>query len=257
MTILDEILAEKETEVAQLKQTYQPLQTETRPTRTSLYKSFQESGRMNIIAEIKRASPSKGMINADVDPVKQAKQYEGLGAGAISVLTDGPFFKGSMEDLAAVRAAVDLPILCKDFIIDEIQIDCAKDHGADVILLIVAALSEDRLRALYNYARQQDLEVLVEVHNQDELNKAEEVKPAIIGINNRDLKTFAVELSVTKNLIAKISRSDVLIISESGFGTKADVEKVKDYGATGILVGESVMRSKNLGVTFEDLRVPL
>src|SRR5690625_5830676 len=130
------------------------------------------STKMNIIAEIKRSSPSKGAIQMEVDPVTQAKEYERLGASAISVLTDSPFFNGSMQDLIAVREAVSLPILCKDFMIDPIQIDQAKAAGATIILLIVAALDHQALTSMYNYAQSLDLDVLVEVHNEDEMERA-------------------------------------------------------------------------------------
>src|SRR5699024_8738257 len=148
-----------------------------------------------IISEIKRASPSKGAINTDVDPVKQATAYEALGASAISVLTDKPFFQGSMDDLRAVRAAVDLPILCKDFMIDPIQIDEAKAAGANMILLIAAALDDAALKSLYTYSLEQGLEVLCEVHNESEMERVLSLGATIIGINNRDLNTFTVDLN--------------------------------------------------------------
>src|SRR5690625_4423272 len=186
MTILDKIITEKRKEVQQLKKeifAHVPTKSNTK-TFTEQIKSKQTMG---IIAEIKRASPSKGMINADVDPVKQAIFYEENGANAISILTDAPFFKGSMEDLKAVRKAVDLPILCKDFIIDPIQIDQAKAAGANIILLIAAALSKKEFIELYQYASSKGLEVLCDVHDKEEMNFVLYLIVTIIGINNLNL----------------------------------------------------------------------
>lgn len=255
MTILEKIIAEKEIEVHRLKENYQVFDHIKNRTETSMYQKFQNATSMNIIAEIKRASPSKGDINPNVDPVEQAKQYEQLGAGMISVLTDEPFFKGTMEDLANVRKSVGIPVLCKDFIIDEIQIDRAKDYGANVVLLIAAAMNPQRLKELYDYANSQNLEVLLEVHNEQELETALEVGAKIIGINNRDLKTFVVDLAVTEKLAALIEDPKVLLIGESGVKTKEDVERLKEAGVKGILVGETLMRSTNLAETFNQLKV--
>ncbi|MDC3425649.1 indole-3-glycerol phosphate synthase TrpC [Aquibacillus sp. 3ASR75-11] len=256
MTILDQILQEKEKEVRHLKATFTVDSTVPYQKR-SLFDRFQQSDRMNIIAEIKRSSPSRGIINQNVDPRNQAKDYETSGAGAISVLTDEPFFKGTMEDLRAVREEVNLPILCKDFIIDEIQINRAKQYGANVILLIVAALSKERLQALFTYARGLDLEVLVEVHNEQELELAQETGATIIGINNRNLKTFEVDLAITERLAGSVNSNETLLISESGFRSTEDVARVKQNGVKGILVGETMMRSENLQHTFDALRVNL
>ncbi|WP_079710502.1 indole-3-glycerol phosphate synthase TrpC [Paraliobacillus ryukyuensis] len=257
MTILEEILEEKAKEVAKLKKSYDSIKTNKLPYNRSLYQTFMTSDYMNIIAEIKRASPSKGMINPDVIPSSQALDYQKYGAGAISVLTDEPFFKGTMEDLIAVKKQVAIPILNKDFIIDEIQIDRARDAGADVVLLIAAALSPERLQILFDYATNKGLEVLFEVHNQAELAIAQTIGASIIGINNRDLKTFQVDLAITEQLAAQIDTSHTLVISESGMRTREDVERVKRAGVKGILVGETMMRSTTLDQTFEQLRVKL
>ncbi|MCT2538188.1 indole-3-glycerol phosphate synthase TrpC [Aquibacillus koreensis] len=256
-TILDKILIEKEKEVAVLKESYQPSRDGEQVKRPSLYDVFMQSDRMNIIAEIKRASPSKGIINADVNPPEQAKQYESYGAGLISVLTDEPFFKGTMADLQAVHAAVQVPLLNKDFIIDEIQIDRAKDYGASVILLIAAALPKERLQALYTYATERGLDVLFEVHDEEEMQVAKDIGANIIGINNRNLKTFEVDLAITERLAKLVDTDKTLVISESGFQTTDDVERIKKSGIRGILVGETMMRSKNLEQTFGELRVSL
>lgn len=257
MTILEKILRHKEKEVAYLKTAYQGQRKPHIQIYPSLYDSFQQANTMNIIAEIKRASPSKGDLNLNVDPMKQALQYKQYGAGAISVLTDEHFFKGSMADLAAVRSAIQLPLLCKDFIIDPIQIDRAKDYGATVILLIAAALSKETLKALYVHAREQQLEVLLEIHDEKELETALDIGANIIGINNRNLKTFAVDLAVTEELASKIKSSNILLISESGIQTEADVERVKAVGIKGILVGETFMRSTNLRHSFAQFKQPI
>ncbi|ENH97701.1 indole-3-glycerol-phosphate synthase [Gracilibacillus halophilus YIM-C55.5] len=257
MTILDKILIEKEKEVAALKADYQPGTLQTKKVNASLYKQFMEADYISIIAEMKRASPSKGLINDGINPAQQGQIYQSCGAGAISVLTDEPFFQGTMKDLQAVREVVDVPILNKDFMIDEIQIDRAKDAGANVILLIAAALPLKRLDELYQYAKKQGLDILFEVHNEEEMKVAKTIGAEIIGINNRDLKTFHVDLATTERLADQVNPDEVLLISESGMKEKKDVERVKRAGAKGILVGETMMRSADLKETFDILRVPL
>ncbi|KPL57904.1 indole-3-glycerol phosphate synthase TrpC [Rossellomorea vietnamensis] len=254
-TILDTILEKKKEEVKELKRNgYTSYQTGNIQV-PSLYQSLKSAQTLQVIAEIKRASPSKGDIRTGVDPVKQAVAYEEAGACAISVLTDTPFFKGRMEDLANVRRAVSIPILCKDFIIDEIQIDRAKDAGADVILLIVAALKPPRLKELYSYASNLELEVLVEVHNEEEMVKALEVGATIIGVNNRNLKTFEVDLLITESLASMVKDREVVLISESGIKDEQDSGRVKDAGAQGILVGETLMKSNDPAATLSALQV--
>lgn len=250
-------MQEKEKEVRELKEYYQPGSIQTKRLDVSLYHSFMKSEKMSIIAEIKRASPSKGLINDGVEPREQGALYESCGAGGISVLTDKPFFQGSIEDMQQVREAVNIPVLNKDFIIDEIQIDRAYDAGANLILLIAAALPEARLKTLYQYAANKGLAILFEVHNEEELQIAKNIGAKIIGINNRDLKTFHVDLAVTEKLAEQIDTTETLLISESGMKTKEDVERVKKAGAKGILVGETMMRSDNLQETFKALRIPL
>jgi indole-3-glycerol phosphate synthase/indole-3-glycerol phosphate synthase/phosphoribosylanthranilate isomerase/anthranilate synthase/indole-3-glycerol phosphate synthase/phosphoribosylanthranilate isomerase len=162
-----------------------------------------------------------------------------------------------MDDLAAVREAVEVPILNKDFILDEIQIDRAADYGADVILLIVAALEEERLHALYQYAKSKEMDVLVEVHNEKELEQAQKLGANIIGINNRNLKTFEVDLGVTERLIERIDTLDTLVISESGITVSADASRAAKAGARGILVGETLMRADDIAAVLETLQVPV
>ncbi|WP_249871420.1 indole-3-glycerol phosphate synthase TrpC [Oceanobacillus saliphilus] len=255
MTFLDKILTEKAKEIVQL--IHIPLLEGNQKSVPTFKSKVAASSNMTIIAEIKRSSPSKGAIDMEVDPVKQAKQYEESGAAAISVLTDKPFFNGSMEDLQAVREAVNLPILCKDFIIDSIQIDHAKAAGANIILLIVAALSDEQFKRLYNYATELDLEVLIEVHNEEEMERALEVNPEIIGINNRNLKTFEVDMQTTEKLASMIKNPETILISESGMKTTKDVLQAADAGATAVLIGETLMRAKNVEETFQQFQIPL
>lgn len=250
MTILSEILLEKEKEVEQLKKHFSPLTEKSpRPIR-SFTAQCQKDQSLQVIAEFKRASPSKGMINPNLDPKHQAKLYERLGASMISVLTDHSFFKGSYADLRAVRSVVDLPILNKDFIIDELQIDRAYCCGADVILLIAASLPEDRLNDLYQYATKLGLEVLFEVHNQEEVDLAQRIGVELVGINNRNLKTFEVDLAVTERLALFIDHDRQILVSESGIQTGKDVLRLREAGAQAILVGERLMRARNLQQTF-------
>src|SRR5690625_2895931 len=222
MTILNKIIAEKKKEVAMLEETG-VVDSEPAVERPSLNKTFRElvleSDRMSIIAEIKRASPSKGVINDGVDPIMQAKTYADNGVSAISVLTDTPFFQGTMDDMRAVRAVVDVPVLNKDFIINPIQIKRAKQAGADIILLIAAALDDVEMNVLYTYAREQGLEVLCEVHNEEEMERVLHLGADLIGINNRNLKTFEVDLATTTRLASMITDPDTILVSESGIET--------------------------------------
>ncbi|WP_342431926.1 indole-3-glycerol phosphate synthase TrpC [Neobacillus sp. FSL H8-0543] len=254
-TILERILKQKHIEVEKL-QKLKPEKIERKPKR-SLIKKLQNADELAIIAEFKRASPSKGMINNSVEPAAQAKVYEKYGASAISVLTDTTFFKGSFTDLAEVREVVELPILCKDFIIDPLQIDQAASKGADIILLIVAALEESKLLELYHYASSLDLEVLMEVHNLDEVEVAIKMGARLIGVNNRDLKTFNVMLEVTENLASRVKESGAFLISESGIHQQEDVNRVRKAGANGVLVGEALMKSTDIKQAFHDFRLPI
>ena len=253
--ILTEIIEKKKVEVARLKEAGIPRAEKALSTRPSLVEVLKTSASISIIAEIKRASPSKGAIKMDVDPINQALSYEKGGAAAISVLTDESFFKGTIDDLRNVSQIVKIPRLCKDFIIDEIQIDRAFHAGATIILLIVAALSKERLHELYQYAKSIGLEVLTEVHDEAELNQALDLKPELIGINNRNLKTFEVNLAVTERLAKLLDPKHHIIISESGIKTKADVQRVQKAGARGILVGETLMTATNLPNTMNELQV--
>lgn len=249
MTILDQIIETKRqeiksyTEVGESENHY--------PAKTRLADSLRNA--RGIISEIKRASPSKGDISIEVDVLAQAKKYEAAGAAAISVLTDETYFKGSIEDLRKVAGAVSIPVLCKDFMISEIQIDRAKEAGATIILLIVAALEKEELQRLYGYASVLGLEVLVEVHDEEELAAALDLGAELIGINNRDLKTFQVSLERTAELAKQFpADGNRLLISESGLHTEEDAAFVFGHGASGILVGEALMRAENPGAWIKE-----
>lgn len=257
MTILDAIIEHKKMILPKLKKTA-PDWSVPRAKRPSLYEALRKSDTLQIIAEMKRASPSKGIINGEADPVKQALHYANAGAVCISVLTEEKFFKGSYDDLAAIAKNVNLPILNKDFIIDKIQIDYALHAGASVVLLIVAALDDETLSELYQYATSLGLEVLVEVHNEEELERALCLQPKLLGVNNRNLKTFHVDLAQTEKLAKTINRyPDIAFISESGIWEKADAERAARAGARGILVGESLMKSGHVEETLKSFQVKL
>jgi indole-3-glycerol phosphate synthase len=204
-----------------------------------------QANQINIIAEIKRASPSKGVINDKIDVAKTARSYEKGGACAISVLTEEDNFKGSLEDLRTAQSAVEIPVLRKDFIFDEFQIYEAAEAGADVILLIAAMLDDETLTKLYRLAESElGLDVLVEVHTGEELKRIERINPRIVGVNNRDLQSFKVSLDVSRELI-KHAWKDTLMISESGLQTREDLLELQDLGYRGFLIGETFMRSGN------------
>jgi indole-3-glycerol phosphate synthase len=214
---------------------------------------------MALIAEVKKASPSAGVIRPDFDPVAIARQYEAAGADCLSVLTDEKFFQGSLEYLKQIRQAVELPLLRKDFIIDARQILEAIEWGADAILLIVAILKDEQLKHFHSLARAAGLASLVEVHDESELDRAMAVGAELIGVNNRDLKTFKVDLATTECLAARlfspspVTRNPSLLVAESGIHTRADVERLARYGASAILVGESLMRHTDIKTKVREL----
>ena len=206
---------------------------------------------INIIAEIKRASPSKGVINDNIDVAETAKNYESGGACAISVLTEEDKFQGSLHDLQTARNAVEIPILRKDFIFDEFQIYEAAESGADVILLIAAMLDDEVLQNLHSLAELDlGLDVLVEVHTLEELERVKNTGAKIIGVNNRDLHSFKVSLDVSRELI-KHAPQNALMITESGIMTKDEILELRELGFSGFLIGETLMRSGNAA---EDLK---
>lgn len=256
MTILDDILAFKKTELPALHAAPPSFQTIAKQ-RPSLYDALIAAQKLQVIAEMKRASPSKGDIAVGTNPVEQALAYERAGAACISVLCETKYFKGSYNDLNAVANAVDVAVLCKDFIIEEIQIDYAKAAGASVILLIVAALTDEQLARLHDYATAQQLEVLVEVHDEEELARALQIDARIIGVNNRNLKTFELDLVQTETIARKFARNDIAFISESGIWDEHDAARVANAGAKGVLVGESLMRSGDVETALRSLQIAL
>jgi indole-3-glycerol phosphate synthase len=207
---------------------------------------------LGLIAEVKKASPSAGTIAAEFDPVAVAQRYELGGAHAISVLTDEQFFQGHLSYLTKVREAVSLPCLRKDFILHEVQIYEASVAGADAILLIVAALEQAELEALYRTADLCQLDVLVEVHDRAELHRALDLDAKLIGINNRNLATFQVDLSTSEHLSEEVP-DDVILVSESGLRSGADTERMLNCGCDAILVGESLMRADDISAKVAEL----
>ncbi|MGH7266443.1 MAG: indole-3-glycerol phosphate synthase TrpC, partial [Candidatus Rokuibacteriota bacterium] len=208
-------------------------------------------GRPRLLAELKRASPVAGRLAHGFDPVARVQEYVAAGAAALSVLTD-PHFQGALNDLVTVRAAVDRPLLQKDFVVDEYQLWEARAHGADAVLLIVAILERDRLAALFHAAKELGLGVLVEVHDEAELQTAAELGAGVIGINNRDLKTFRTDLATTERLAPR-APAGARVVSESGVATRADVVRVAAAGAHAILVGEALSRSGDPAAKIQEL----
>ena len=208
-----------------------------------------------VIAEIKKASPSKGVIRQDFDPSSIASGYEGAGAACLSVLTDESFFQGSTNDLIGARQSVRIPVLRKDFIIDPYQVFESRAIGADCILLIVATLELDRLNELVSLAAQLNLDVLMEVHDEQELQAALALDAPLIGINNRNLKTFETTLDTTFNLLSSIPQ-DRLVVTESGIATRDDVTRMRERGVEAFLVGEAFMRAEEPGAALTELFFP-
>ncbi len=260
MSILDDIIAYKREEVA-IAKANAPIgaletlakETRTRGFRDALTKKAADG--FALIAEIKKASPSKGLIRPDFNPTDHARAYAAGGAACLSVLTDGPSFQGSPDFLKAARAACSLPVLRKDFIIDPYQIVESRAWGADCILLIMACLSDAQADELYNAARESILDVLVEVHNHAEMDRAINLNANLIGINNRNLNTFKTSLQVTAKLCATAPRRAVLV-SESGISTHQDLATLRSYGAKAFLVGESLMRQADVEAATRALLTP-
>ena len=247
---LPKILEQKALEVAQMAlEDIQPLRQTYR-----LYDFLQaHPDRLQIIAEVKKASPSMGDINLGVDILQQAKTYEANGAAIISVLTDQAYFKGHLDDLRDISNQVAIPTLNKDFIIDEKQIIRARNAGASVILLIVAALTEERLKELYDYATELGLEVLVETHNREELEIAHRIGARIIGVNNRNLTTFEVGLQTSLDL-AEYFQEGPVYISESAIFSGQDAQAVAPH-FQGILVGTALMQAENVAEKIKELQI--
>ena len=252
---LQKILDTKKTEIAKLLPRIEHLRTaalqrnDFRPFAATLDRGPEALG---LIAEVKKASPSAGVIAADFDPVAIARQYEEAGAHAISVLTDEEYFQGHLTYLTKVRSTVSLPCLRKDFILHDVQIFEASVAGADAILLIVAALEQPQLEALYKTAELCQLDVLVEVHTREELERALDLGAKLIGINNRNLTTFEVDLATTEELSEEVP-DGITLVSESGLKTQADTRRVHAAGCQAILVGESLMRTGDIAGQVKEL----
>lgn len=251
MTILDDIVKVKKEELLKYPEEVELI---TREKPLDFTGRLDRNNGIALISEVKRASPSQGDINAVMDQLSQAKSYVKGGADAISVLTDTSFFKGTFDDLKKIADEVDVPVLNKDFIIDKRQINRAYNHGADIVLLIVTILEDEVLQDLYNYATELGLNIIVEVHDEDELKRALKISPKIIGINNRNLKTFTVDIGNSERLLKKYGTNDIYFIAESGIHTEADAGRMKQAGAAGMLVGESLMRADSIAEKIKELK---
>ncbi|HEX8372803.1 MAG TPA: indole-3-glycerol phosphate synthase TrpC [Chthoniobacterales bacterium] len=255
MDRLRQILATKEEEVRKILYRQDHLRAaalarnDFRPFAAAVHQGEHSLG---LIAEVKKASPSAGVIAENFDPVQIAKAYESAGAHALSVLTDEQYFQGHLRYLMEIRQATTIPVLRKDFIIHQVQIFEAAVAGADAILLIVAALTQDDLLHLLDVAETCQLDVLVEVHDEEEMERALETPATLIGINNRNLRTFQVDLATTERLSEEVPEH-ITLISESGIKTNADARRVFTAGINGLLVGETLMRCDDVHETVADL----
>ena len=254
--ILEKIVWHKEQQVAQMQAslTLSELKKQVRevpPAKNFLLALQQSPSHPSLIAEVKKASPSKGIIRADFDPVNIARAYEQAGASCLSVLTDSQFFQGSFDNLRSCRRSVSLPLLCKEFIIDPYQIHLARATGADAVLLIVAILSDRDLQEFLNEIHSLGMTALVEVHTAAELDRALSLSNLrLLGINNRDLENFTVDLKTTEQLIQQqreqIESKGITVVSESGLTKRADLERVERAGARAVLIGESLVRQSDI-----------
>ena len=253
MTILERIVAAKRAEIAAAQRAV-PLE-DLKKRKTSPVRDFVgalRAKRPAVIAEIKKASPSRGVLREDFDPAAIARSYEKAGAACLSVLTDGQFFKGSAADLQVARGSCSLPVLRKDFVIDPYQVHESRAMGADCILLIAACLGTDEMQELERTARATGMAVLVEVHDAEELERALTLRTPLVGINNRDLKTFQTRLETTLELLERVP-PDRLVVTESGILAAADVERMRSAGVTAFLVGEAFMRAADPGAALSSL----
>jgi indole-3-glycerol phosphate synthase len=256
-TILERIMETKRREVAAARAAVPDAELEHRvadlPPARDFTSAVDRAGPVNVIAEVKKASPSAGVIRADFDAVAIATTYATHGAAAISVLTDANYFQGSLAYLTAVRRAVAVPVLRKDFVLDRYQLLEARAAGADAVLLIAECLPGDWLAVLQREATRLGLHTLVELHDAEELPRVLDCGAEVIGINNRDLRTFTTRLEHTLELLAKIP-AECIVVSESGIRTHADVLRLGDAGVRAVLVGESLMRAADIGAALDELR---
>ncbi|HEV3004010.1 MAG TPA: indole-3-glycerol phosphate synthase TrpC [Pirellulales bacterium] len=255
-TILDEILAHKRREVAAAKaaRPESALEKElaSAPPPRDFFAALAAPGPIKLIAEVKKASPSKGVIRTDFDPLSIARTYEAHGATCLSVLTDERYFQGRLDDLSRVRAALSLPVLRKDFMLERYQLLEARAAGADAVLLIAECLDDCRLRALHTQAIELGLTPLVELHEPENLPRVLEAGATLIGVNNRDLRTFATDLEHTLRLREQIPR-ECMIVAESGIRSRADVERLEAAEVDAFLVGETFMSRPDIGAAVDEL----
>ncbi len=260
--VLEKIAAYKRADVAQRMAAGTQTEIDRRAALASSPRGFRRAlesksspGRLALIAEIKKASPSRGLIRADFDPPALARAYEAGGAACLSVLTDGPSFQGDDSFLTAARDAVQLPCLRKEFLVDPWQVAESRALGADAILVIMAMVDDALARELMSEAARFGMDALVEVHDDSEMARAGALGATLVGINNRDLRTFAVDLAVTERLAAQ-APADALLVTESGVFTNADAARLSGFGATAMLVGESLMREVDVTTATRTLLGP-
>jgi indole-3-glycerol phosphate synthase len=256
-TILDKIVAAKRQEIADARARVPETDLERRLSDVPVVRDFRgaldKPGSVQVIGEVKKASPSAGVLRAEFDPVAIARTYEAHGAAALSVLTDAPFFQGSLAYLSAIRAAVRPPLLRKDFILDRYQILEARLAGADAVLLIAEIIDGDELPRLLSEVQALGLQALVELYDADNLARVVDSGARLIGINNRDLRTFVTRLEHTLELAARLP-ADCCLVSESGIRTREDVLRLQAAGVRAILVGETLMRAADIGAQLDELR---
>lgn len=256
MSVLDKIVAVKQTEITRARE----LRPESAvrdaalamPPARPFFHALAQSGPIKLIAEVKKASPSAGLIRADFDPVAIARTYEQHGATCLSVLTDESFFQGKLEYMTAVREAVKIPVLRKDFLLDVYQVYEARAAGADAVLLIAECLDDCRLRAIHNAAVELGMTPLVELYDEENLQRVFDAGATLIGVNNRDLRTMVTDLEHTMRLRDRVPDQCVLV-AESGIRTRADVERLQAAGIDAMLVGESLMRQPDIGAAVDQL----
>lgn len=254
--VLAKILARKREELAEAQRSCPLVEMRQRvdaaPAPRDFLQSLRDHAPLALIAEVKKASPSAGLIRADFDPVKIAQTYERHGAACLSVLTDQDFFQGSLRYLEQVRAAVSIPVLRKDFLIDPYQVFEARASGADAVLLIAECLSDAQLRELYDVATQLRMTSLIELYDPENLPRVLAVHPPLVGVNNRDLRSFVTDLNHTIRLRSQVP-AGVLLVGESGIHTRADATRLQSAGVDAILVGESLMRQPDVGRAVDQL----
>ena len=254
--VLAKILEHKRTEIsaAKISRPAESLQSQlaSAPPVCDFTAALRAANDIGLIAEVKKASPSAGVIRADFDPLAIANSYEAAGASCLSVLTDETFFQGHLEYLKLIRETASAPVLRKDFIVDRYQILEARVAGADCVLLIAECLDDCTLRDLYFYASELGMEALIELYDPENLDRVLKLDPPLVGVNNRDLRTFAVDLNHTLDIASQIPAS-TLLVSESGIKSRADIERLKSHGVGAVLIGETFMRSDDIESAVREL----